>query len=196
MHVQRLTRRWWVLAIALQLGPFAFAQTGASEAHWVATWATRSNNPGSDSHGEDLEDEEDLQDEVPAGQPAGAPAQQPPQTPAAALPRLPRRSAAHANTLDNQTARMIVRTSIGGNRIRVQFSNAFGTAPLDMGAAHVAIRSKDSAIVAGSDRPLLFNGKASAGFCPARCSSVTRSIWWCRSSATSPSVCMFPVPLA
>lgn len=61
---------------------------------------------------------------------------------------------------------MIVRTSIGGSRIRVEFSNAFGTAPLDMGAAHVAIRSKDSAIVAGSDRSLLFNGKASARILP------------------------------
>jgi lysophospholipase L1-like esterase len=61
---------------------------------------------------------------------------------------------------------MIVRTSIGGSRVRVQFSNAFGTAPLDMGAAHIAIRSKDSAIVAGSDRPLLFNGKVSARVLP------------------------------
>jgi lysophospholipase L1-like esterase len=61
---------------------------------------------------------------------------------------------------------MIVRTSIGGNRVRVEFSNAFGTAPLDMGAAHIAIRSKDSAIVAGSDRPLLFNGKVSARVLP------------------------------
>ena len=69
-------------------------------------------------------------------------------------------------TLNNQTARMIVRTSIGGSRIRVQFSNAFGAAPLDMGAVHIAIRSKDSAIVAGSDRPLLFNGKASGRILP------------------------------
>lgn len=61
---------------------------------------------------------------------------------------------------------MIVRTSIGGSRVRVQFSNAFGTAPLDMGAAHIALRSKDSAIVPGSDRPLLFNGKASARVLP------------------------------
>jgi lysophospholipase L1-like esterase len=61
---------------------------------------------------------------------------------------------------------MIVRTSIGGSRVRVQFSNAFGTAPLDMGAAHIAIRGTDSAIVAGSDRPLLFNGKPTARVLP------------------------------
>jgi lysophospholipase L1-like esterase len=43
--------------------------------------------------------------------------------------------------------------------VRVQLSNAFGTAPLTVGATHVAIRNKDSAIVAGTDRALSFNGK-------------------------------------
>lgn len=61
---------------------------------------------------------------------------------------------------------MIVRTSIGGTRVRVQFSNAFSTAPLDMADAHIAIRGHDSAIVAGSDRPLLFNGKPAARVLP------------------------------
>jgi hypothetical protein len=41
----------------------------------------------------------------------------------------------------------------------VQLSNAYGTTPLDIGAARVALRSHDSEIVAGSDRPLLFNGR-------------------------------------
>jgi lysophospholipase L1-like esterase len=61
---------------------------------------------------------------------------------------------------------MIIRTSLGGSRVRVQFSNAFGTTPLELGAAHIALRAKDSAIVPGSDRPLLFNGKASARVLP------------------------------
>ena len=56
---------------------------------------------------------------------------------------------------------MIVRTSIGGRRIRLQLSNAFGSSALTVGAAHIALRSKDSAIVEGSDRALAFNGKAS-----------------------------------
>jgi len=58
-----------------------------------------------------------------------------------------------------QTVRMIVRTSIGGKRLRIRLSNSFGSAPVSVGAAHVAIRSKDSAIVPGSDRPLSFNGQ-------------------------------------
>ncbi|PWU08788.1 MAG: GDSL family lipase [Terriglobia bacterium] len=56
---------------------------------------------------------------------------------------------------------MIVRASLGGRRIRVQLSNAFGTDPLTIGAAHVALRDKQSAIVAGSDRTLAFNGRSS-----------------------------------
>jgi lysophospholipase L1-like esterase len=54
---------------------------------------------------------------------------------------------------------MIARTSIGGKRVRVQLSNAFGATPLVVGAAHIAIRSKDSAIVPSTDRVISFNGK-------------------------------------
>jgi lysophospholipase L1-like esterase len=54
---------------------------------------------------------------------------------------------------------MIVRTSLGGRRARVTLSNAYGTTPLKVGAAHVALRSKESEIVAGSDHALTFNGK-------------------------------------
>jgi lysophospholipase L1-like esterase len=57
---------------------------------------------------------------------------------------------------------MIVRSSIGGRRIRVQLSNAFGSGAVHIGAAHIALRDKDSAIVAGSDRSLTFSGDASA----------------------------------
>jgi len=59
----------------------------------------------------------------------------------------------------NQTIRMIAHTSIGGSRLRVKLSNPFGSVPVTVGAAHVAMRSKDTEIVAGSDRALSFNGK-------------------------------------
>src|SRR3954451_16570937 len=59
----------------------------------------------------------------------------------------------------NQTIRMIVRTSIPGRRLRVQLSNAFGNTPVTVGAAHIALRGKESAIVEGSDRALSFSGK-------------------------------------
>ena len=60
----------------------------------------------------------------------------------------------------NQTLREIVHTSLGGDRVRVTLSNAFGTLPLEVGAAHVALRDKDAAIKASSDRPLTFGGSA------------------------------------
>ncbi len=67
---------------------------------------------------------------------------------------------------NNQTIRQIVRVSIGGPEVRAVFSNAFGTAPLRVGAASLAIRDKGETIVSGSSRPLLFSGKASAAIAP------------------------------
>jgi len=59
----------------------------------------------------------------------------------------------------NQTLRQIVRVSVGGERVRVVLSNAFGTAPLTVGAAHIALRASEAAIEPGSDRVLTFNGR-------------------------------------
>ena len=75
---------------------------------------------------------------------------QPPAAPAQPAPFL------HFN---NQTLRQIVRTSIGGNRARVAIANTFGTAPLTIGAAHIALRAKESAIAPESDRALTFSGR-------------------------------------
>jgi len=54
---------------------------------------------------------------------------------------------------------MIAHTSIGGRRVRIKLSNAFGATPLVIGAAHIAMRDKESAIVPASDRTLLFGGR-------------------------------------
>jgi lysophospholipase L1-like esterase len=54
--------------------------------------------------------------------------------------------------------RQIVHTSVGGNRVRVVLSNAFGTSPLSVGAASVALREKASSIVPASSHPLSFGG--------------------------------------
>ena len=62
---------------------------------------------------------------------------------------------------ENQTVRMVVKPTIGGQRLRVRFSNAFGTAPLKIGSAHVALSSKGAAIVPESDRALTFGGRSS-----------------------------------
>ncbi len=69
-------------------------------------------------------------------------------------------------TLRHQTIRMIARTSIGGRRVRVKLANAFNGSPVEIGAARIALRDKDSAIVAASDRALNFGGAASVTMAP------------------------------
>ena len=59
---------------------------------------------------------------------------------------------------NGQTIREIVHTSIGGDRVRVRLSNAYGTTSLVVGAAHVALRSSGAGIANGSDRALTFAG--------------------------------------
>ena len=66
-----------------------------------------------------------------------------------------------ALNFNNQTLRQVVHVSLGGSRVRVVLSNAFGTSPLPVGAAAVALRQKESAIAAGSNRPLTFSGSPS-----------------------------------
>ena len=62
----------------------------------------------------------------------------------------------------NQTIRLNPRVSIGGERLRVRISNAYGNRPLAIGAATVALRDKGPAIVAGKSRKLTFGGRDSA----------------------------------
>jgi lysophospholipase L1-like esterase len=63
---------------------------------------------------------------------------------------------------NNQTLRMNPRISLGGDRLRVRISNAYGNRPLTIGAAQIALRDKGPAIVAGSGRKLSFGGSDSA----------------------------------
>ena len=62
---------------------------------------------------------------------------------------------------NNQTIRLNPRVSIGGERLRVRISNAYGNRPLAIGAATVALRDKGPAIVAGKSRKLTFGGRDS-----------------------------------
>ncbi len=68
--------------------------------------------------------------------------------------------------LKGRTIRQIVRVSIGGKRVRVRLSNAFGAGPLVISAARVALPSTDAAIAAGSDRMLTFSGSPSTAIPP------------------------------
>jgi len=67
-------------------------------------------------------------------------------------------AAASPVQINGQTLRQLVRTTVGGERLRVRFSNAYGTSDVVIGAAHVATSAGGTAILAGSDRTLRFNG--------------------------------------
>lgn len=83
----------------------------------------------------------------------------------AAAPQMPPENATSADSADagfsNQTVRMVVRVSIGGEELRVRFSNAFGNTAVTLGDAHVAIAGKGAAIVPSTDRALTFSGRDS-----------------------------------
>ncbi len=117
-----------LVVFTAMLGQSALAQRSAE--HWVGTWAAA---------------------EVGRPQVPPPPLPSPPGQPPAATPG----PFIHFN---NQTLRQIVRSSIGGSHVRVVLSNVFGTAPLSIGAAHVALREKDASIVASSGRALAFSG--------------------------------------
>ena len=68
-----------------------------------------------------------------------------------------------AEQFSGTTIRQLIRTSIGGQTLRVRISNAFGTAPLVVRGAHIA-SSADLAtprIQPGTDRALTFGGSPS-----------------------------------
>jgi lysophospholipase L1-like esterase len=109
--------------------------SGQSGPHWVGTWATS-----------------------PVGR-----ASVPPAAPPGAAPAAGGRGNAPAPLVpNNQTLRQIVHTSIGGFTLRIVFANSFGTAPLSVGAASVALRESGATIVTTTSHPVTFGGKPSA----------------------------------
>ncbi|HEV8014697.1 MAG TPA: SGNH/GDSL hydrolase family protein [Stellaceae bacterium] len=67
----------------------------------------------------------------------------------------------------NQTLRLIVRTTLGGKKLRIRLSNLYGNQKLAIGGAHLALRDGASErIVPGSDRKLTFGGDATAAIGP------------------------------
>jgi len=66
---------------------------------------------------------------------------------------------------NNESVRMIVRTSVGGDKVRIRLSNAFGAGPVTVGHATVARtvtpNTGDADLVPGSIRELTFQGSES-----------------------------------
>jgi lysophospholipase L1-like esterase len=62
------------------------------------------------------------------------------------------------NMLTNATVQMIARPTIAGDHVRVKLENTFSAEPLTIGEAYIALRNYQANLVAGSTRPLTFNG--------------------------------------
>ena len=68
--------------------------------------------------------------------------------------------------LSDSTLRQIVHVSIGGSRLRVRFSNAFGSDPVEITAAAIAAAGDRGAIHPDSSRPLSFGGEPVVAIAP------------------------------
>jgi lysophospholipase L1-like esterase len=71
-----------------------------------------------------------------------------------------------AAPLANSTLRQFVRSSIGGNHLRLRFSNAYGTSPVTMNSVHFALAPAtasggNGAIYTATDKALTFHGAPS-----------------------------------
>jgi lysophospholipase L1-like esterase len=58
----------------------------------------------------------------------------------------------------DQTLREVIHTSIGSDTVRIRLSNAFNPNAVEIGAAHIALRTTASGIDPNTDRTLTFGG--------------------------------------
>ncbi len=65
-------------------------------------------------------------------------------------------------SFSDQTLREVVRISAGGERLRIRFTNEYGTKPLLIGAVRIALADAKGAVQPGTSRPVLFGGRSSA----------------------------------
>ena len=154
--------------IALLVSLPALGQNRSGD-RWVASWATAlvARAPGQGAFGGRGQGpaQPAAQPVAPAA-PVAAPAA-PAATPAAPAPPAGGRGGFPPPvTIANQTIRQVVRVTAGGDRLRVVLSNAFGTAPIDIGAAHVALRDRDAMVTPSSVKPLTFGGNTSGTILP------------------------------
>ena len=133
-----MTMRILAALAALVCLATAEAQPAGSDEHWVATWGTAQQLG--------------VETRPPWVAPPPRVANEPP--PTSPIPPFP-------PSLTAETVRMVVRTSVGGSRLRLTLSNAAGIAPVRVGEVHVALHERDSEIIAASDRRVTFGGHPS-----------------------------------
>jgi hypothetical protein len=68
---------------------------------------------------------------------------------------------AGSTSFSDQTVRNIIYTSVGGSSLRVQLTNTFGSAPLQVGAVSVGVVLNGSQRLPRTSRTVTFGGKTS-----------------------------------
>jgi lysophospholipase L1-like esterase len=114
--------------------------TSGSSEHWVATWATP------------LEMSPVVQERpvIPPGT----------KMPDFRNMKGPRVNPHVPDSIENQTVRLIVHTTIGGRKLRIELANSFGKDIVSIGSAHIALRTTGSSIDPKTDHQLTFGGSA------------------------------------
>jgi lysophospholipase L1-like esterase len=175
----RLSRLFLLLALTA-LAATSYAAPPPD--HWVGTWATApyaANNvltplretappviaPPSNSTATPLPSTQTPSNST-ATPPPSTQTPSPPPTLAESAVRPPNRPEHFIYGTADTTLREIVHISIGGPQVRVIFTNEFGTEPLTIGAAHVAISQGGSTINLVSAAGLTFGGRTSVTIPP------------------------------
>jgi len=69
----------------------------------------------------------------------------------------------------DQSFRMVLRPSLWGSHLRLRFSNALGARPIHLSDVHAGLHEGSSAVIAGTNRPVLFGGASSVVVPPGAC---------------------------
>jgi len=147
---------------------WAQSKAQTSRDHWVSTWVTAQQMaPAAIPGGRGGQGGRGPQAQgAPQGPPQGARGPQM-QAPPMAQPGSQggvspyQQQRAVPASIEDQTVRMVVHTSIGGKALRVEVSNMSGAQPIEIASAHVARYKGDGAIVTGTDHVLKFSGNES-----------------------------------
>lgn len=150
----------WATALLLVAGQpeRAGAQDAAASETWITAWATAQQliRPAAPAGGRG-------RGQAPAAAPRGGGAARGEGTGA---PPPARRFPQALPTVANQTVRMVARSSVGGRMLRVRLANAFGAAPVVIGAAHVAPSTGGARVNPAAGRTLTFAGLPSVTLLP------------------------------
>lgn len=83
-----------------------------------------------------------------------------------ASPQAPLSEGTSAQGFENETLRLMTRTSVGGHGVRIRLSNAFGEAPVTFDRVSLGIRAEGATIAPGTLQEVTFGGDSSVTIPP------------------------------